>query len=745
MIVIGCDILPGTSALATGENKSKFALTALRYENLTSTIIEEISEIDYKSLLHFIQKLKPDFLAFDNLQEIASNTKELIQFAKRLPDTTTIIQVTGNPNDGFQKLQNLASKINLWNNSNGKPDAMMSSNLIARLVTVGIGYKVLLFEDEVKISISKTKGIGRGGWSQPRYERNMRISVNNVAKEIQDYLDEFNIEYDNFNYSKSIILVIQLGNNSYVKYSDILSLAKKVSNELAFAHVQKIPKSALEYIPLSTNAPKKVVFKSVDSVIIGLDPGTTTGLAILSARTGAILYLYSAREFSTSQIIRKITKFGKAVLVCADVNFPPPYGVQRLSRNLGAQIYAPSSRATARTEKRGVVQDYLEKYEISEKYDNHCRDALFAAIKGFNSIKPKIISILKLLADKNELQRYTEKLIDLVLSGITSHDAITLIEAQYTSESLTNSVQESERQHVQIPIEILSLAKKQIQKIDELQLSLRVLERDKKNTEKENVKLTQEIQSLNIKIENLESKFQNRMERDRVIQQKTVEIINLEKEKISLNDVIQEKLQLIDQLKRIRTIWIRGEQVPLKPINKLHFDELEKAQKEFGIRSGDVLLILDPSGGSSNTAKWLVERKIRAIIIPRGFIKRLSNLASQVFESAELPVLEEDIITYKEDQDPTERKRKIVIYEDIYIINKRYLLKRLYEAELDFIKKREFLRIKRYKETLPQDIDIDKNSFEYLLFNYQNQRAQARTNPHAYDDYEGEDEDNSLF
>ncbi len=734
MIVIGVDILPGTSSLGSGENKSKFALTALSKENDTFKTLDEIEEISYHELLQLTRKMKADFIAFDNLQEVAADTKELIHFAKKLPETTTIVQVTGNPQDGFQKLQNLAVKNHLWSNDNGKPDPFQSSALIAQLVFLGVGYKVILFEDEVKITVSKTKGIGRGGWSQPRYERNMRISVSSVAKEMQDYLDEFNLEYDVFNYSKSIILVIQLSSTSYVKYSDILTKAKKASNELAFAHVQKIPKSAIEYIPLSTKAPQKIAFKSIDSIIVGLDPGTTTGLAILSAKSGNILLIYSAREFSTSQIIRKITKYGKAVLVCADVNYPPPYAVQRLSRMLGAQIYGPASRATPRTEKRNLVQDYLDKHDVHDKTDNHQRDALFAAIKGYNSIRPKITTILKIVEDKKELQKYTDKLIDLYLSGIAIHDAVTLIEAQIASESIDISVQQSEKQHTQVPLEIANLAKKQIQKIDDLQLSLRILEREKKNLEKDNDKLLREIQSLNDKFNKLESSFHNKLERDKVIQQKTVEIINLEKDQQKLLEKLDDQTQLINQLQRIRSIWIRGEQIPLKPVNKLHFDELNHTHKEYGIRSGDVLLILDPSGGSTNTAKWLVERKVWAIIIPKGFMKRLSNLASQVFESAELPVLEEEIVTYKPDQDPSDRKRKIVIYDDIYIINKRYLLQRIYETELDFIKKREFLRIKHHKELLPQDIDIDKNSLEYLLLSYQNQRAQARSKSQSYDD-----------
>ena len=329
----------------------------------------------------------------------------------------------------------------------------------------------------------------------------------------------------------------------------------------------------------------------------------------------------------------------------------------------------------------------------------------------------------------------------MFLSGISIHDAITLVEVQLTSETLGESVQQSEKQNIHIPMEIANLAKKQIQKIDDLQLSLRILEREKRNLEKENDNLSRQVQSLHSKIDKLQASFHNKLERDKVIQQKTVEIINLEKNQVDLKNLMDEQLQLIEKLKRIRSIWIRGEQIPLKPIAKLHFDELEKAQKEFGIRSGDVILILDPSGGSTNTAKWLVERKIRAIIIPKGFMKRLSNLAIQVFESAELPVLEEELVTYKPDQDPNERKRRIVLYEDIYIINKRYLLQRIYETELDYIKKREFMRVKKHKELLPQDIDIDKNSLEYLLLNYQNQRSQARTNAHTYDDYEGEEED----
>jgi predicted RNase H-like nuclease (RuvC/YqgF family) len=749
MIVIGLDILPGTSSLGSNEKKSKFSMTILQKVNPSDdssiTVLHEVEEVDLRDLISVIHKIKPNYIAFDNLQEIAADTNELITFAKKIQESS-IVQVNGNPSDGFQKLQNLAVKNNFWDHSRGKPDPLQSSYLIARLVIAGIGYKVALFEDEVKITISKTRGIGRGGWSQPRYERNMRISVNNVAKEIQNYLDEFNIEFDVFNYSKSIIYVIQLSNNSYIKYSDILTQAKKFSNELAFAHVQKIPKSSLEYIPLSIQAPKKTILKSTESIIVGLDPGTTTGLAIISARTGGVLSIFSAREFSTSQIIRKITKYGKTVLVCADVNYPPPHAVQRLSRMLGVQIYAPSSRATPRTEKRNLVQDYLDKFNITDKADNHQRDALFAAIKGFNSIKPKISSILEITNQKLELKKSTDKIIDLVLSGISIHDAVTLIEAQINAQTMDENLDQFEKQNnIHIPIDIVNLARNQFYKMENIQLSLRLLEKDKKNLEKENERLNQLNQTLMNKIDRLENSFQIKLERDKVVQQKTVEIINLEKALANSKNDFEKQLHLIEQLQRIRSIWIRGEQVPLKPIQKMHFDELEKAHKEFGIRSGDVLLILDPSGGSTNTAKWLVERKVRVIIIPKGFKKRLSHLASNIFELAELPILEEEIMTYKQEQNPNDRKRKIVLYEDLYIINKRYLLQRIYETGLEFIKKREFLRIKKHREELPQELDIDKNSFEYLLMSYQNQRVNARAQTNSFNDFDGDTEDENLF
>lgn len=683
--------------------------------------------MNQSDLIKYVHKIKPDYISFDNIQEIAKNSNEFISFAKKIPESTTIVQVTGSPLNGYQKLTALAQANGIWDKSGGKPNAQQSASLNAQLTFLGVGYKLVAFEDEIKINISKTRNSGKGGWSAPRYERNMRISVNNVKNAMLDYLKEFNIEYDLFNYARSFVIVIHLGNSSYVKFRNILTQAKKISNDLAFAHVSKIPKSSLEYIPLTGQAPTRKLSKSIDSLIVGVDPGTTTGLAIISAKDGRLQALFSAREFSTSQIIRKISSYGKAVMICADVNYPPPYAVQKLSRILGAQIYAPPKRSTPRVEKRSIVQDYLDNITYKTRTDNHSRDALFSAIKGFNSIKPKIEKIESLLKDKPELKPEIGKIINITLSGIAIYDAITFVETEITNKLLKERLTPVEGQtNNKITQDILITTKRQSIQLEDLLLSLRTAEREKSNLEKENKHLEKQIINIIKDKQTRDSKNSLELERNKIIQEKTVEIFNLEKNVAEKEKHVEKSEKLIEKLKKIRSIWMRGEQIPLKPIKKFHIDELELTHKNYGIRSGDIVLILDPSGGSSSTAKWLASRHVRAIIIPRGYVKRLSSLALQHLNDAEIPILEEELITYYSEQSTAERKGKIVLFEDFYIINKRYLLQRLYEEEVKYVQNKEFLRIKKHKETRESEIPIDKSSFEYLLFNYQNNRVQKR-------------------
>jgi len=736
MRVIGLDILPGTSSAGKkGGKKSKFAVVIFSKNNADASdekseaiLDKEIPEIEIFDLIGLIQAIQPDIIAFDNIFEIAQDSNEIMNLTRRFPDRTEIVQVTGSPNSGYQKLIRLAESQSFWDSKNGKPNSLESANLIAKLALAGVGYKVVPFEDEIKITISKTRNIGKGGWSAPRYERNMKISVNNVGNELINRLKVLEIDFDTFTYPKRTIVIVHPKRKHPISFTQLIAISKKISNDLAQARVSRIPKSSLEFVPLSGQAPSKFPSKVLQSVIVGVDPGTTTGLAIIDVKSGQLLALQSAREFSSSRIIRSIIQHGKTALICSDVRNPIPHLVQKLSKILNAQIYAPSNPKTPRSQKREIVQQWLAVINYSSRTDNHQRDALFAAIKGYNSIKLLISKVKSSLEEKPELNTKFDKIVDNVISGISVWDAISVAEAQLEAELLRKNIEQAQSQQVPtINPETIRTIEKQSHRIEELLLSLRLIEREK-NTSQEEYRQLEKRQNKTMKALNQEKRQRSdRVAIDRRVEEKNRDISRLRNEIKQKDGKLVQAYGTIENLKRIRLIWQRGDLIALKPVQKLHEEELHKTHKELGIRPGDILLLLDPSGGSSSAAKWLIERSIRAIVVPKGYLKRLSSLARKVFEEdAEMPLFEEEIVSYNPDQPAHTRKKKIIFYEGLYIVNKRYLLQRIYEQELMYIKKREDYRLKKHREERIPDIPVNKHELELLLEAYQEKRVHQR-------------------
>ena len=95
--------------------------------------------------------------------------------------------------------------------------------------------------------------------------------------------------------------------------------------------------------------------KSDRGLIVGIDPGPNTGIAILNFN-GNILLLDSMRSAARGDIIRKITLHGDPTLVAADVT-PPPDFVVKISRMLNTGLTYPE-RLYSSHEKSEMVDNY---------------------------------------------------------------------------------------------------------------------------------------------------------------------------------------------------------------------------------------------------------------------------------------------------------------------------------------------------------------------------------------------------
>jgi len=111
------------------------------------------------------------------------------------------------------------------------------------------------------------------------------------------------------------------------------------------------------------------------ALIIGIDPGTTTGIAILDAK-GELIAITSKKFARRGEVEKYVIKFGNPVIVATDVN-PPPKTVEKLSKTFGCKLFYPE-----------VSLSNIEKNEIVKGYEikgYHQKDALAASIKAFKS------------------------------------------------------------------------------------------------------------------------------------------------------------------------------------------------------------------------------------------------------------------------------------------------------------------------------------------------------------------------
>jgi predicted RNase H-like nuclease (RuvC/YqgF family) len=114
-------------------------------------------------------------------------------------------------------------------------------------------------------------------------------------------------------------------------------------------------------------------------IIVGIDIGITTGVAILNTR-GEILSVDSKREMKKDEIIKNIIKFGKPLIIASDVN-PLPKSIESVVNEFGSKAFVP--------EKSLSVE---EKVELTKNYNNilkndHEKDALAAALKAWKKYR----------------------------------------------------------------------------------------------------------------------------------------------------------------------------------------------------------------------------------------------------------------------------------------------------------------------------------------------------------------------
>lgn len=141
-------------------------------------------------------------------------------------------------------------------------------------------------------------------------------------------------------------------------------------------------------------------------MIVGIDPGTTTGVGILDF-SGRPIKVFSKRGYGLNDLLSDLTDLGKTLIISTDKKRVPSF-VHKLSVRLGARIISPDADLLV-NEKKALIDGIKVK-------NDHERDSLACAIYSFKKISPLIERVDRAVSKLEEMDEdLRSKVKELVL------------------------------------------------------------------------------------------------------------------------------------------------------------------------------------------------------------------------------------------------------------------------------------------------------------------------------------------
>lgn len=578
-----------------------------------SLAILKDGEVSHQSMLrrqkifNMIQRERPEIIAVDNIFELAADRSELLSLMERLPESVKLVQVTGGLHP--EPLIRLARKHGLsFDPENPNEEA----EVCARLADMGVGHEVSLFEDITKIKVSRARSLGRGGWSQNRYRRKVHGAVLQRSREIENTLKDLSrekgIRFEAVNV-KGFGGYVRSEFTVYAKRGEI-PIHPMASND-AQVCVRSVERDKIRYVPIKPKNPRRKF------TIVGIDPGTTVGIAILSL-DGDLLYLKSFRGIAPDEVVKLIAEYGKPAVIASDVT-PMPGSVEKIRRSFNAVPASP-----------GIEVSAEEKIALGKSFgysNDHERDALTAALLTYRSYK-NVFSRIEKKAPQNadlELIKFH------VIRGASIEAAIEKARTSGEPEKPKPKEHAEKPEDKAVDESLLKLRETVQRQSEQIQNLHEYLDELKE----ELVAKDRRISKLESRLSSFKKEAYSEVRKSKEVQIRDETIANLKKELSRKSKTVKDLRRRSNKLRKIQKMEIRGEGTAVKVIAAFTKESIAETKEKYGLKEGDVVFLEIPSGGGAATAQILVDAGIRAVIIPED----ISHAAEETFFKGDVAVL----------------------------------------------------------------------------------------------------------
>lgn len=604
------DVIVGVDVITSGTKLSDYtyALAVLRGDELT--LYESVS---LSRLIRFLWEFRPKLIALDNIMELGGTKKNLIKILQLLPPECKVVQVTLNNNELIE-LRKLAIKAGIQLEQ-GKLPPQRTAEVLAILSSKGYGTTLKLFEDKVRVVISRGRVPGSGGSSSDRFKRSLRTSVLSATKKFKEELDKRGIDYD-LAFRKSEGGIDRALFTVYAPRHELTQIIRSVRGYDINVKVKPVIKR--KFIDILFNNAHVDRF-----LIVGVDPGVETGLAIVDLDLRPLV-ITSSRNLDREEVIQTVLKYGTPVLVATDKN-PPPEMVEKIAANLNVMLYYPT-KSLSSSEKDALVYDYLLQYGLNTR-TTHERDSLASCIKAYKEFEDKFRQLTLKLSEIglsiSKLQKYKAEII----KGKSIADVIEEVINNYISRESP-----SDRDNLVRAIKLL--ATEEVGKKD------RELLNQVEKLSKERDVLRERIKELERRLSELETELTLRTVEFDVEVAKDREVSELKHRLRRLNDYasrLEEQLlsatRLLNSYRSLFHSIFTGSYVLVRYLRRLTMEELVRSAQDVGtLREGEIIFVGGLREIKEGVLKTVKDLKLK-LLIPKS-----AEVPLDILDSYELVV-----------------------------------------------------------------------------------------------------------
>ncbi|MDP2750918.1 MAG: DUF460 domain-containing protein [Nanoarchaeota archaeon] len=386
-------------------------------------------------------------------------------------------------------------------------------------------------------------------------------------------------------------------------------------------------------------------------LVVGIDPGTTTGYAVFDL-DGNVIAIDSSKELNLGLLISKIISYGKPLLVGTDKKNVPEF-VHKFAAKTGAKLVFPKEDLLS-ADKIRETKPFIDKFSNS-----HEIDAIASALVCFSYYKD-LFAKIDFFVEKYKKEQIKDDIKEIVIKkGLSIRTALEIIEKP--EDESVKIIKKAVEKRIFNENDFLTM----FGKLKKTEYELNILKKQNQNLMTNDAEARKRIGKLSERLTNT------------ITDEKAKATIKLkERRELMLYDSIEKLKKQYEKSKEDNErlnymIGGVGHRILLKKLENLSWNGFSEKNNTLRIEKGDILLVENPNIIGDKLIEF-IRNKIQIIITKAQVSDKISHELEFTFiDGSKLDIEEAENFATINQKDLEEARRKIDILHKIVMDYRR--------------------------------------------------------------------------